>query len=49
MLLDSPFFCKENGMEEMKVVLENKDMRAGFKQASDHYYFSHEFSWCHVL
>lgn len=34
LLLDSPFFCKENGTEGMKVVLENDDFREGFKQVS---------------
>ncbi|CBJ27308.1 regulator of G protein [Ectocarpus siliculosus] len=31
-LLELPFFCKENGTEEMRAVLENADLRAGFKQ-----------------
>ncbi|CAN0395529.1 unnamed protein product, partial [Ectocarpus fasciculatus] len=34
-LLELPFFCKENGTEEMRVVLENADLRAGFKQARE--------------
>ncbi|CAN0320432.1 unnamed protein product, partial [Hapterophycus canaliculatus] len=34
LLLESPFFCKGNGTEGMKVVLGNADLRAGFKQAS---------------
>ncbi|CAN0054957.1 unnamed protein product, partial [Ectocarpus sp. 4 AP-2014] len=34
-LLELPFFCKENGTEEMRAVLENADLRAGFKQARE--------------
>lgn len=33
-LLESPFFCKGNGTEGLRVVLGNPDLRAGFKQAS---------------
>lgn len=33
LLLDSPFFCKENGTDEMGVVLRSEELRSGFKQA----------------
>lgn len=32
LLLDSPFFCKANGTEQMGFVLRNEDLRTGFKQ-----------------
>lgn len=35
LLLESPFFCRENGTEELRSVLGNQELRAGLKQVSE--------------